>query len=480
MADDVTTANAIVPNDVLVLDSPGLWGTPRYRDKLLASLAREGFDARTVELVRQVFAAGGVDDFDAFARAAETPGRNDADRAALQGVVAHWRAVRSYNATVYRAATPEDYKIRNWPNNPKVLADKRENYADIFTADLTVKPKRFITKDTAIASAGSCFAANISRQLQHWGYNYIVEMRLLKRVEEGRRGHYPHDPAGCGNIYNAVAMRQMVERAFGEWYPEKILVSTQPRFIDPFRSAVHYDTLEGYERAWQEHNEALSRALRRCEVFVLTLGLTEAWYFADTGDVTSTSPRRGDSTLLRHRNLTARDNIEELERLYAVFKKHNPGVKFIATVSPVPLNATFNLDRHVVVANALSKATLRVALEEFCTNHPDDVYYFPSYEIVTTATRDPWYVDMRHVSNAAVTRVMQQFQKAFMVDQQPMDILPVFEAGEERPAPPGLVKTVAMRQLRERVVHPLKRALGIEGRPFRALIDPKVSNAKFR
>ncbi|MGE4218174.1 MAG: GSCFA domain-containing protein [Alphaproteobacteria bacterium] len=455
----------------LILDRPDLWNDPRFRAKLLLSLEAEGFEAETVALVDAVLGNADTPTFEAFcvaaARHASGPGRSNA-QTRLVSVFEHWRTHRNFNRAVYRPRSKEDHIARFWPNNPKLLQTHWEMYADIFEMDLFTQHNRFITPETPIASAGSCFAANISRQLQHWNYNYLLEMGLSKDHFDDPR-FYATDPAGCGNIYNAVSMRMMVERAFGLWTPEKILMAANPRIIDPFRSAKDFNTLEEYEARWEEHNAALKRALTRCEVFILTLGMTEIWKFADSGLSTAAAPTVGDPTLVRYHNLTVDENVAELERIYALFQEHNPRCKFITSVSPVPLNATFNKDANVVVANGLSKSVLRVALDIFSNNHPETVFYFPSYEAVTMGTAEPWEIDRRHVSNTAVARVMRQFQRQFLVDQEPLDIIQVAELQTFIP----MRRNPALRYAREWLVHPLKRALGIEGRPFRTLLKKR-------
>jgi hypothetical protein len=87
-------------------------------------------------------------------------------------------------------------------------------------------------------------------------------------------------------------------------------------------------------------------------------------------------------------------------------------VKIIVTVSPVPLASTFT-GGDVVVANASSKARLRVAAQEFADAHPD-VDYFPSYEIVTHS--DPslaFKVDKRHVRGEMVMHVVATFMRHY-------------------------------------------------------------------
>jgi GSCFA family len=55
-----------------------------------------------------------------------------------------------------------------------------------------------------------------------------------------------------------------------------------------------------------------------------------------------------------------------------------------------------------------------VAAEIFANNHPNEVFYFPSYEAVMFGTASPWEVDMRHVSSEAVERVMHLFSEMFL------------------------------------------------------------------
>ena len=75
-----------------------------------------------------------------------------------------------------------------------------------------------------------------------------------------------------------------------------------------------------------------------------------------------------------------------LQRFLDVIRAHNPDLQLIVSVSPIPFLATGRADKyHVVAANCLSKAVLRVAAEEIVKRN-EGVYYFPSYELVTTCT----------------------------------------------------------------------------------------------
>ncbi len=447
---------------VLDLSEPDVWSKGWFQEKVIAALRHDGFADEQLNFVRDVFAGDLLKDFDAFKTAAKTRLESlpAAKRLELERVASHMEKVISFNRRIYFPRNPTEVQQRFWPNNPKLLATNWHSYADIFETDFFIEPNRFITPQTPIGSAGSCFAAAISRQLQYWGYNYVLE--LGKRPDDrDNPDAYETDPAHCGVIYSAPVMRQMVERAFGEWIPEKIVLRSKPEIVDPFRAYTYTKDWDSYHRDYNNHNAALRRALEKCEVFIITLGMTETWYFADDGRFTNATPRGKESVLLRHKNLSVAENVSELERLYEIYNRYRPGIKLIISVSPVPINSTFNVDRHVVVANSLSKSTLRVAAEEFCRKHSDNCFYFPSFELVTYGTREPWEIDRRHVSADAVTRVMRQFQRMFFVEQNAYPILadtPIAELFSS--------KRNYWLYWARRVIRPIKRKLGIENQGF--------------
>jgi hypothetical protein len=93
----------------------------------------------------------------------------------------------------------------------------------------------------------------------------------------------------------------------------------------------------------------------------------------------------------------------------ALLREVNPRARVVLTVSPVPLMATAE-DRHVLVSTTYSKSVLRVAAE-MLTGALSDVFYFPSYEIVTgNYTRGSYFADdLRSVREEGVQHVMSLF-----------------------------------------------------------------------
>ena len=80
----------------------------------------------------------------------------------------------------------------------------------------------------------------------------------------------------------------------------------------------------------------------------------------------------------------------------------------------MPLIATFE-DRHVLVSTVASKSVLRTAADEV-TRRLGFVDYFPSYEIISSATTDRDYFepDRREVSELGVAHVMRTFSRHYI------------------------------------------------------------------
>lgn len=325
------------------------------------------------------------------------------------------------------------YDIKTKPNPDAVFwpNPKRDPSQSIYDTLPLVRNLGLITKDTPVGSAGSCFAFEFARNLQKRGFNYVVTETEAEDAAAGVYvdGYNPQNPharfsANYGILFNTPSFRQLAEKAFNVRRPRRILVPSHlqvsktekiPIYVDPFRENVYFRTPEAYEANYEKHMNAIREAFLRSEFFVVTLGLNECWEFVPDGSVLSRNPRELDLyPLIRRRVLNVEENVANIQTLIDIVREHNPDFKLIISVSPIPFLATTRAhEQHVVVANAHSKAVLRVAAEELVRTNRD-VFYFPSYELVTVCTRDPWSPDGRHVTEETVERVMQLFDAQFV------------------------------------------------------------------
>ena len=157
------------------------------------------------------------------------------------------------------------------------------------------------------------------------------------------------------------------------------------------------------------------KVLETTQIMVITIGVNEIWFNRDDGAVFFQYPK-GNYDRDRHgfRCATVEENVENLEVCLSLLQGYNPECKIVLSVSPVPLTWTFRKDCDVVQATAESKATLLLAAKKFAAEHPSDVFYFPSYEIVTMASRGHGFKrDNRHVNPMTVDAIMDVFEHNF-------------------------------------------------------------------
>lgn len=284
------------------------------------------------------------------------------------------------------------------------------------------RPRFGIGRETAVATAGSCFAQHITRALRRIGATVLDAEPPPRTMPEEvqRRFGYGLFSGRYGNVYTARQMRQLLEEVADGAAEPRFVWEAGGRFHDAFRPTVEPEGLESLEEVLLHRDYHLARTslmLHRADVFIFTLGLSEAWADRQTGRVFPVCPGVVASAFdpLDHALATFRhrDVLEDLVAIRALLGRFNAGMKLLLTVSPVPLTATARPDRHVFDATAEAKATLRSAAAEFVADHADAAY-FPSYELVMhpALASDPFEVNLRTVRPEVVDRVMALFLDA--------------------------------------------------------------------
>jgi hypothetical protein len=283
-------------------------------------------------------------------------------------------------------------------------------------------PFRFGPKDR-VATAGSCFAQHIGRYLQAAECGYLVTEppHPLLKPEAARLTNYGTFTARYGNIYTARQLLQLFDRAYGQFTPrEDMWKEGASVFIDPFRPNIQpngFNSEKEFRIDRARHFQAVRAAFETLDVFVFTLGLTEAWRSKDDGAVFPICPGVAGGTFSPQRhefvNFDIGDVVADLNLFFNKLRTVNPRAKTILTVSPVPLAATAER-RHVLVSTVYSKSVLRVAAESV-TRTSENVAYFPSYEIVASGFAGDYFAaDRRSITEDGVAHVMRVFAAHFI------------------------------------------------------------------
>jgi hypothetical protein len=242
--------------------------------------------------------------------------------------------------------------------------------------------------------------------------------------ELAHKYNYGAFSARYGNIYTARQLRQLFERAFSNFEPvDSIWRLPDGKFIDALRPQITpggYDDVEEMLTDRRYHLDQVRKLLTECEVFIFTLGLTEAWVSKKDGTVYPICPGVAGGVFSYNDyefvNFGVGDVYEDLIAFDKAIRGVNPNVKVMLTVSPVPLVATAT-DGHVLTATTYSKSVLRVAADQFVRAVPDS-YYFPSFEIITGSYNRGRYFadDLRSVTEDGVNHVMRLFFKNLTED----------------------------------------------------------------
>ena len=222
--------------------------------------------------------------------------------------------------------------------------------------------------------------------------------------------------ARYGNIYTTSQLKQLCEEALHLSDQRNIIWEKNGRFFDALRPGIEpegFDTAEQLIQSRTYHLKCVKELLNRTDLFIFTLGLTECWEHTSSNSILPIAPGviagQFEKENYRFVNLSFSQCLND----FIDFRDHmkskcNPNAKFLLTVSPVPLTATYS-GSHVLHANTYSKATLRAVAAELYRF--DDVDYFPSYEIVTNpANRSTFFENnLRSVTSEAVAAVMKIF-----------------------------------------------------------------------
>lgn len=250
-----------------------------------------------------------------------------------------------------------------------------------------------ISRDMPIATAGSCFAQHIARHLRARGFDVLDREPPPPFMTEQTQHRFGYGlySARYGNIYTTRHLLQLAEEAFGrrDIAPAALIWEREGRYFDAMRPSVEPEGLDSPEEVLAhraEHLAAVKGALRAAKLIVFTFGLTEYWEDTRFGLAYPTAPGtiagQYDDAHFRFRNADAAEVLEQFLGFKRLVELRNPDVRFLLTVSPVPLTATAS-GRHVLAATTWSKSVLRAVagqLEQTFGN----VDYFPSYELIAT------------------------------------------------------------------------------------------------
>jgi len=270
-----------------------------------------------------------------------------------------------------------------------------------------------INHQTPTLMMGSCFTENVGRQLERYLFPVCI------------------NPFGV--TYNPLSVKKGLEALINK---ESYSADELKQHNDLWFSFDHYTGFSSPDRqvALDQINRSFKSAktaLKNADTLVLTWGTSWVYHYKGSGEVVCNCHKIPAKEFTRTK-LTTREIIAAYEAILPELFEFNPELKIIHTISPV---------RHWkdgAHGNQLSKASLLLAGEALQKRFPDQLRYFPSYEIVMDELRDYRFYaeDMIHTNDQTTTYIWEKF-KQVLVDESSLEMIsdlePLLKMLEHRP-----------------------------------------------
>ena len=262
-----------------------------------------------------------------------------------------------------------------------------------FRTHIKIKPSPLKIKlDTALLSIGSCFSNHIGALLN------VHKFQVLTNP--------------FGTVFNPISLFKLLHYALNDERPTEFTYIQSDgiwKNLD-FHSDFSAESKSSLEHKIDAVLTEVKKWLPRLSYLLITPG-TAMVYETKDDYLAANCHKLPSATFKPKRLLTVEEIVESFEKLHSNLYRINPEIRYIFTVSPV---------RHIkdsLELNAVSKATLLLAIKQLQTKHPE-VDYFPSYEIMVDDLRDYRFykADMIHPSDVAIQYIWEQFSQRYFDD----------------------------------------------------------------
>ena len=258
----------------------------------------------------------------------------------------------------------------------------------------TGENRSWLHHSDSVVLLGSCFSDNIGAKMHAALFNATVNP--------------------MGTLYNPMSIARGVQRLI-----DCTPVAGQDLFMQggvwnsfDFHSRHSLPDKQATIDRMNQRIEQGHQALKTAQLLTITLGTAIVYRLKSTGEVVANCHKVPQHEFER-KMASVSDMTRELDSMLTSLHAFNPELRVILTVSPI---------RHIadgLDTNSLSKAALRVAINEAIARHREYCDYFPAYEIMLDDLRGYRFYssDMVHPSDVAVEYIWQQFQATYLDDR---------------------------------------------------------------
>ncbi|HIE83664.1 MAG TPA: hypothetical protein EYQ00_07380, partial [Dehalococcoidia bacterium] len=172
------------------------------------------------------------------------------------------------------------------------------------------------------------------------------------------------------NFYNTFTVRLQIEQMLGIWKqsPDDYWNVRRAKKLpwgpsgcqDPYRRLTYGQTPEVLERTIASINKAMRAGFEEATAFIFTFGMTEVFVNQKSGKVAAQKPLYADGGGELETTLhvsTFQENLDNVLATIDLIHSRKPNAPIVVSVSPVPLERTFQ-NRDIVTVNTESKSIL--------------------------------------------------------------------------------------------------------------------------
>ncbi len=293
---------------------------------------------------------------------------------------------------------------------------------DMFEITDIWNPKFDISLKDKVVTYGACFTQYFADALRNKNYNWfsteLAPVGLSKKNKH--RFNYDIFSSRTGNIYTTSMLKQWVEWALEIKEVPNEVWEVNDRYYDPFRPSIEPNGFFSEEEVLLSRAEAIKAfksSFQKSNIFMFTLGLTESWhnieYDYDYDYEYPICPGTAAGVFDENKHIFKNQDFavcnSNLIEAIKLMKSVNKKLKFIITISPVPITAT-NSGNHILIANMETKSILR-AVSTKVSRRFNFVDYFPAYELVNSPNYKGVFFarNQRSITDFGVNFVMDVF-----------------------------------------------------------------------
>ncbi|AHM63281.1 GSCFA domain-containing protein [Flammeovirgaceae bacterium 311] len=226
-----------------------------------------------------------------------------------------------------------------------------------------------------------------------------------------------------GTLFHPLSLVQLLQMAIeGRQPSDNSYLQYQEHWLNYLlHSSFNAPSKEALQERLHQSLLQVKQYLQQGQALVLTLG-TSFIYELPAAQLSVANCHKQPQKLFNKRLVPIEENLQALENLWQQLRQLNPELKLVLTLSPV---------RHLkdsLELNAVSKAMLRVLCHQLKEKYPQEVYYFPSYELLMDDLRDYRFYnpDLLHPTPAAEQYVWEKFA-ATLLDEEALAFLKEWE-----------------------------------------------------